>query len=120
MIKLEVALNVLPSRLKPTILRRLKLLLKIQAPFPGKNTQAPALYSYGNQHFFQNCNFLSYQDTLLSYHGTHYFKNCYIRGVTDFIWGAGRAVFDGCSLHIPQNGKKMAYITANVILSINI
>ncbi|KAG4101326.1 pectin lyase-like protein [Neocallimastix lanati (nom. inval.)] len=71
-----------------------------------ENTQAPALYSYGNQHFFQNY-------TLLSYRGTHYFKNCYIRGVTDFIWGAGRAVFDGCSLHIPQNGKKMAYITAN-------
>ncbi|KAG4087284.1 pectin lyase-like protein [Neocallimastix lanati (nom. inval.)] len=83
------------------------------APFPGKNAQAPAFYSYGNKHFFQNCNFLSYQDTLLSYHGTHYFKKCYIRGVTDFIWGYGRAVFDGCILHIVNKGSKIAYITAS-------
>jgi pectinesterase len=83
------------------------------APFPGTNAQAPALYSYGNKHFFQNCNFLSYQDTLLSYHGTHYFKKCYIRGVTDFIWGFGRAAFDGCILHIVNKGSKVAYITAS-------
>ncbi|OUM63145.1 carbohydrate esterase family 8 protein, partial [Piromyces sp. E2] len=83
------------------------------APFPGKNAQAPALYSYGEKHFFQNCNFLSYQDTLLSYHGTHYFKNCYIRGVTDFIWGFGRAVFENCTLHAVNKDGKKAYLTAS-------
>ncbi|ORX61193.1 pectin lyase-like protein [Piromyces finnis] len=83
------------------------------APFPGNNAQAPAFYSLGNQHFFQNCNFLSYQDTLLSYQGTQYFKKCYIRGVTDFIWGFGRAVFDGCIIHAVNKGSKDAYLTAN-------
>ncbi|KAG4091269.1 pectin lyase-like protein [Neocallimastix lanati (nom. inval.)] len=83
------------------------------APFPGNNAQAPAFYSLGNNHFFQNCNFLSYQDTLLSYQGTQYFKKCYIRGVTDFIWGFGRAVFDGCVIHAVNKGAKDAYITAN-------
>eukprot|EP00833_Pecoramyces_ruminatium_P014913 jgi/Orpsp1_1/1188945/evm.model.d7180000068426.1 len=83
------------------------------APFPGTNAQAPAFYSLGNNHFFQNCNFLSYQDTLLSYQGTQYFKKCYIRGVTDFIWGFGRAVFDGCVIHAVNKGSKDAYLTAN-------
>jgi len=83
------------------------------APFPGNNAQAPAFYSLGNNHFFQNCNFLSYQDTLLSYQGTQYFKKCYIRGVTDFIWGFGRAVFEGCTIHAVNKGAKDAYLTAN-------
>jgi len=83
------------------------------APFPGNNAQAPAFYSLGNDHFFQNCNFLSYQDTLLSYQGTQYFKKCYIRGVTDFIWGYGRAVFDSCIIHAVNKSGKDAYLTAN-------
>ncbi|ORX61195.1 hypothetical protein BCR36DRAFT_579233 [Piromyces finnis] len=84
------------------------------APFPGDNAQAPAFYSYGNKHYIENCNFLSYQDTLLSYHGTQYFKNCYIRGLTDFIWGFGRAVFDDCKLHVvSKGGKNTGYLTAN-------
>ena len=84
------------------------------APFPGNNAQAPAFYSYGNKHYIENCNFLSYQDTLLSYHGTQYFKNCYIRGLTDFIWGFGRAVFEKCNLHVvSRGGKNTGYLTAN-------
>lgn len=83
------------------------------APFPGNNAQAPAFYSYGKKHYIENCNFLSYQDTLLSYHGTQYFKNCYIRGVTDFIWGFGRAVFENCQLHVVNKNKNTGYLTAN-------
>jgi len=84
------------------------------APFPGNNAQAPAFYSYGNKHYIENCNFLSYQDTLLSYHGTQYFKNCYIRGLTDFIWGFGRAVFDSCNLHVVSKAdKNIGFLTAN-------
>ncbi|KAL6613404.1 pectin lyase-like protein, partial [Neocallimastix sp. 'constans'] len=84
------------------------------APFPMDNSQAPAFYSRGQQHYIENCRFLSYQDTLLADYGTQYFKNCYIRGVTDFIWGRGRSVFENCHMHIvyvPK--KKKAYITAN-------
>ncbi|OUM69938.1 carbohydrate-binding module family 1 protein, partial [Piromyces sp. E2] len=88
--------------------------VKVKAPFPGSNAQAPAFYSYGEKHYIENCNFLSYQDTLLSYHGTHYFKNCYIRGLTDFIWGFGRAVFEKCILHVvSKGGKNTGYLTAN-------
>ena len=84
------------------------------APFPGNNAQAPAFYSYGNKHYIENCNFLSYQDTLLSYHGTQYFKNCFIRGLTDFIWGFGRAAFENCNLHVvSKGGKNTGYLTAN-------
>ncbi|OUM57564.1 carbohydrate esterase family 8 protein, partial [Piromyces sp. E2] len=100
-------------RVKADFFKAFDITFQNTAPFPGNNAQAPALYSYGNKHFFQNCNFLSYQDTLLSYHGTHYFKKCYIRGVTDFIWGFGRAVFENCDLHIVNKGSKTAYITAN-------
>ncbi|HAN44582.1 MAG TPA: hypothetical protein DCP97_04235, partial [Ruminococcaceae bacterium] len=49
---------------------------------------------------FYNCSFLGSQDTLYiggtSYN--RYFKNCFIEGNTDFIFGDGDAVFDGCNL----------------------
>ncbi|OUM59166.1 carbohydrate-binding module family 1 protein, partial [Piromyces sp. E2] len=85
------------------------------APFPGQNTQAPAINCNANNHYFENCKFLSYQDTLLSSKGNHYFKNCYIRGFTDFIWGSGRAVFENCVIHV-QGKPEMTnygYLTAN-------
>jgi len=86
------------------------------APFPGNNAQAPAINCNGNNHYYENCRFLSYQDTVLSNKGNHYFKNCFIRGFTDFIWGSGRAVFDSCNIHVeaPTNmGYTNAYLTAN-------
>jgi len=86
------------------------------APFPGNNAQAPAINCNGNNQYFENCRFLSYQDTLLSNKGNHYFKNCFIRGFTDFIWGAGRAVFDGCTIHVDSKGnpyRASGYLTAN-------
>jgi len=84
------------------------------APFPGSNAQAPAFYSRGEKHYIENCKFYSYQDTLLSYEGTHYFKNCFIQGLTDFIWGYGRAVFENCNIHVvSKDEKKKGYLTAN-------
>ncbi|ORX85021.1 pectin lyase-like protein [Anaeromyces robustus] len=100
-------------KIKADFFKAFDITFQNTAPFPVTNGQAPALYSYGNKHFFKNCNFLGYQNTLLSYRGTHYFKNCYIRGVTDFIWGFGRAVFDGCIIHAVNKNGKTAYITAN-------
>ncbi|ORX42190.1 pectin lyase-like protein [Piromyces finnis] len=85
------------------------------APFPGDRTQAPAINCNGNNHYFENCNFLSYQDTLLANQGNHYFKNCYIRGFTDFVWGSSRAVFDQCTLHVQGDLglNHKGYLTAN-------
>jgi pectinesterase len=86
------------------------------APFPGVNTQAPAINCMAKNQYYENCRFLSYQDTLLSNTGTQYFKNCYIRGFTDFIWGSGRAVFDQCTIHVDSKGdiyRANAYLTAN-------
>ncbi|ORX57205.1 pectin lyase-like protein [Piromyces finnis] len=83
------------------------------APFPGPNSQAPALYVYGDKCFFNNCNFLSHRNTLLSYHGIHYFRNCFIRGVTDIIWGFGRAGFENCIIHVVGKDGKTGYVTAN-------
>jgi len=83
------------------------------SPYTAVDGQAPALYAYGNRHFFQNCNFFSLKNTLLSYQGSHYFKMCYIRGTTDFIWGFGRAVFERCFIHVGNINGKPGYITAN-------
>ncbi|KAL6613662.1 pectin lyase-like protein, partial [Neocallimastix sp. 'constans'] len=86
------------------------------APFPGNNAQAPAINCGGSNQYYENCKFLSYQDTLLSSKGNQYFKNCYIRGFTDFIWGAGRAVFEGCTIHVDSKGnphRASGYLTAN-------
>ncbi len=50
---------------------------------------------------FKDCTFIGSQDTL--YIGgkvtNHvYFKNCEVEGNTDYIFGSGNAVFDGCEL----------------------
>ena len=48
---------------------------------------------------FKNCSFIGSQDTL--YMGQEidvYYKDCYVQGNTDYIFGSGDAVFDGCEL----------------------
>lgn len=49
---------------------------------------------------FYNCKFIGSQDTL--YTGSkdynQYYKNCTIEGNTDYIFGDGNCVFDGCEL----------------------
>lgn len=68
-----------------------------------------------NRAEFYNCRFLGSQDTL--YTGSNikgYFKNCYIEGNTDYIFGGGDFVYDGCELNFfgysdRENG---GYITA--------
>lgn len=48
---------------------------------------------------FTNCAFLGSQDTLYTGNSVNvYFKNCRIEGNTDYIFGAGNCVFDGCEL----------------------
>ncbi len=49
---------------------------------------------------FTDCAFLGSQDTLYTGNSATnmYFKNCHIEGNTDYIFGDGNAVFDGCEL----------------------
>ncbi|QYF85648.1 pectinesterase family protein [Brevundimonas sp. PAMC22021] len=45
-----------------------------------------------------DCDILSYQDTLFPDAGTSLFDHCLIAGSYDFIFGAGRAWFEGCEI----------------------
>jgi pectinesterase len=66
--------------------------------------QAVAMTAQGDKLVFQNVRLLGNQDTLQVKSVTtlvaarSYFKNCTIEGDTDFIFGRGTAVFDGCTI----------------------
>jgi pectinesterase len=68
------------------------------------NIQAVALTVQGDQQVFQNVRLIGNQDTLqvksssTTLLARSYFKNSYIEGDTDFIFGRGTAVFDGCTI----------------------
>ncbi len=76
------------------------------------NIQAVAATVQGDRAVFQNVHFVGNQDTLqvkTSGSGTiarSYFKNCAIDGDTDFIFGRGTAVFDGCTITY-VSGRKL-------------
>jgi pectinesterase len=66
--------------------------------------QAVALRADGQREQFYNCRFVSYQDTLYDRNGTQYFRASYVQGNTDYIFGAGTAVFDDCTIHSISEG----------------
>lgn len=66
--------------------------------------QAVALRADGQREQFYNCRFVSYQDTLYNRNGSQYFRDCYVQGNTDYIFGAGTAVFDDCTIHSISEG----------------
>lgn len=83
----------------------------------GDAPQALAMYITGDRVAFKNCRFLGGQDTmqLNSQAGNRsYFKECYIDGVVDFIFGAGRGVFENCIIYprTRRDGGSGGYITA--------
>lgn len=66
---------------------------------------------------FKDCVFLGSQDTLYiggKFTNHVYFKNCEIEGNTDYIFGSGNAVFDGCELRFAgySDSAVGGYITA--------
>lgn len=67
------------------------------------NQSAVALAVTGDQAIFENVRILGHQDTLtvgsLSNVYRSYFLNSFIQGDTDFIFGAGVAVFDHCTIN---------------------
>lgn len=64
------------------------------------DTQAVAFRSVAGatRTVFEDCEFFSYQDTVYADCGLHLFKNCKISGNVDFIFGAGQALFDMCTI----------------------
>ena len=77
--------------------------------------RAAAIAVESDQTEFNNCKFLSSQDTLYTNEGNRiYFKNCVIEGETDYIFGGGNVIFDDCQLAWCgySSGEKPGYITA--------
>lgn len=63
---------------------------------------------------FVNVKITGYQDTLFPNAGRAYFAHCEIWGNVDFIFGAGRAVFDDCDIVSRDRGSRTnnGYVTA--------
>lgn len=79
--------------------------------------RAAALVNYADKLEFNNCSFIGSQDTLYTCNVEYdsYYKNCYIEGQTDFIYGNGDVIFDGCEINFcGYDGTQAAgYLTAN-------
>lgn len=79
--------------------------------------RAAALVNYADRLEFKDCAFIGSQDTLYTCNVAYdsYYRNCYIEGQTDFIYGNGDVIFDGCEINFcGYDGTKAAgYITAN-------
>jgi pectin methylesterase-like acyl-CoA thioesterase len=73
---------------------------------PDGGSQAEALRVNARRCVVSNCDLRSYQDTILvnSATDTAYFKDSLIEGDVDFIWGAGRAVFQSCEIKSLSGG----------------
>ncbi|MFL5562074.1 MAG: pectinesterase family protein [Gemmatimonadaceae bacterium] len=63
---------------------------------------------------FENVRILGNQDTLFPNSGRSYFHRCVVSGNVDFIFGAGRAVFEDCDIISRDRGSATnnGYITA--------
>lgn len=85
----------------------------------GRVGQAVAILTSGDRIIFENCRFLGNQDTVYlkgaqdspdkTKPSRNYFKNCYIEGTTDYIFGAGTAVFENCTIYSKETAS---YVTA--------
>jgi len=85
-------------------------------PTKFRNPQGVALMTDvgSDRATFINVRFLGHQDTLFANVGRHYFYHCEIQGNVDFIFGAGRAVFEECEIVSLDRHSKTnnGYITA--------
>jgi pectin methylesterase-like acyl-CoA thioesterase len=73
-------------------------------------SQALALMVTGDRAVFRNVRLLGNQDTVYAGSRRQYFTDCYIEGNVDFIFGDGKAVFEGCEIHSTPHAT--GYITA--------
>lgn len=70
---------------------------------PNGGSQAEALKASGARIVIANCDFYSYQDTVLL-DGKVYVKDCILEGDVDFIWGTGAVFFQSCEIRANDNG----------------
>jgi pectinesterase len=90
----------------------------VEDTYANSNQSAVALDAQGDQQIYENVRVLGNQDTLLSYTSSattvahQYFKGCYVEGDTDFIFGRGTAVFDGCEIRYLTARKSSGAILA--------
>jgi pectinesterase len=81
-----------------------------------RGTQAVAvmLDEGSDRAVFRDCRLSGHQDTLFPQAGRSYFHRCEILGSVDFIFGAGRAVFDDCDIVSRDRGSadNNGYVTA--------
>ena len=85
-------------------------------PTKFRNPQAVALMlDLGSDRAsFVDVKLTGYQDTLFPNAGRAYFHRCEVWGHVDFIFGAGRAVFDDCDIVSRDRGSRSnnGYVTA--------
>jgi pectinesterase len=81
-----------------------------------RNPQAVALMTDlgSDRATFVNVKILGHQDTLFTNSGRQYFYKCYIAGHVDFIFGAGKSVFEDCDIVSLDRGSRTnnGYVTA--------
>ncbi|HTE47010.1 MAG TPA: pectinesterase family protein, partial [Gemmatimonadaceae bacterium] len=81
-----------------------------------KNPQGVALMTDlgSDRAVFENVKITGYQDTLFPNSGRSYFHACEVWGHVDFIFGAGQAVFDECTIVSRDRGSQTnnGYVTA--------
>jgi len=82
--------------------------LTIRNTTPYRGSQAEALRMAGQRCVIRDCNFYSFQDTLLL-NGRIYVTHCYVEGDVDFIWGHGVIFFEDCELKAMHDGY---YVTS--------
>ncbi|XP_059630819.1 probable pectinesterase 29 [Cornus florida] len=76
---------------------------------------AVAAMIVGDKSAFYGCGFFGFQDTLWDVGGRHYFNSCTIEGAIDFIFGAGKSIYERCSISViagALNGGGPGFITA--------
>jgi pectinesterase len=76
-------------------------------PTRYRNPQGVAvmLDSASDRAVFRDCNIKGNQDTLFPNAGRSYFESCTISGHVDFIFGAGIAVFEQCTIVSVDRGR---------------
>jgi pectin methylesterase-like acyl-CoA thioesterase/pectate lyase len=74
--------------------------LSLSNSTPSGGSQAEALRINGARCVVNECDIHSHQDTLLvnSPGNTAYVRNSLVEGDTDFVWGGGTVVFEGCEV----------------------
>jgi polygalacturonase len=81
-----------------------------------RNAQAVALMldMDADRSTFVNVRITGFQDTLFPNAGRSHFAKCVVSGTVDFIFGAGRAVFDDCDIVSRDRGNATnnGYLTA--------